>query len=78
MVSTSQVDSGRASGVSRLTALLSAAGLALLGYGTWMHVSVAGQARCDGCARWHPLFVLAPLAVGGALFIVAVALAAFR
>jgi hypothetical protein len=78
MVSALQIESERGSGVSRLPVLLSTAGLALLGYGTWMHLSVAGQVRCDGCTPWHPLFVLAPLAVGGTLSIAASALLAFR
>lgn len=41
-----------------------ALGLALVGYGYATHLSVVGRARCDGCAPFHPLFVLAPVAAG--------------
>ncbi|WP_255148941.1 hypothetical protein [Halorarius halobius] len=47
-----------------LGVLLVGVGLALTGLG--FHVEAAG-ARCDGCAPYHPLFVLAPVASGAAL-----------
>lgn len=46
--------------------LLLLVGLGLLMYGSYAHLSVANTARCDFCAPWYPLFVLAPLSVGGA------------
>lgn len=55
--------------------MLFAAGLALVGYGASVHLSVAtrvGAGRCDGCAPAHPLFVVAPLAVGAPLIAAAV------
>jgi hypothetical protein len=54
-------------------AVLVAAGLALTGSGAYLHFSIAGRAsagRCDGCDPWHPLFVLAPLAVGAGFVLV--------
>lgn len=49
-----------------LGVLLVGVGLALTGVG--FHVEATGP-RCDGCAPFHPLFVLAPLGVGAALTI---------
>jgi hypothetical protein len=46
---------------------LTLAELLLVGYAISTHLSIAGQARCDGCAPFHPLFVVAPFAVGVAL-----------
>jgi hypothetical protein len=49
---------------------LLAIGLALASYGAYLHLSIAGRVRagdCDGCAPWHPLFVVAPLVLGSAL-----------
>lgn len=60
--------------VSLLPALLSLVGLALLGVGTYAHLSVASRAHCDGCEPWHPLFVLAPLVVGVVIVGIAVAI----
>lgn len=45
-------------------------GLALASYGAYLHLSIAGRVQagnCDGCAPWHPLFVVAPLLLGSAL-----------
>ncbi|MBX0322242.1 hypothetical protein EGH21_04250 [Halomicroarcula sp. F13] len=42
-------------------------GLALSGYGGYTHLTVAARVsagQCDGCAPWHPLFVVAPIVVG--------------
>lgn len=53
---------------------LGLAGMALIGYGGSVHLSVSaavGSGRCDGCAPWHPLFVVAPIVVGAALLTVA-------
>lgn len=47
--------------------LLVVAGLALSGYGSYVHFTVAARVaagRCDGCAPWHPLLVVTPLVVG--------------
>ena len=52
-----------------LASVLFVAGIALLGYGTYTHFSIAGVARCDACAPWHPLFVLAPLGLGALLVV---------
>ena len=44
-------------------------GLALAGYGAYLHVSIATRVQagsCDGCAPWHPLFVVTPLVLGSA------------
>lgn len=61
--------------VARLLASgLGLVGLALIGYGGPVHLSVAaavGRGRCDGCAPWHPMFVVAPIVVGAALLTVA-------
>lgn len=64
-----------------LPAALALPGIALAGYGGYTHLSIAAQVasgRCDGCAPWHPLFVVAPLVVGLALLLGAVALVARR
>ena len=45
-------------------------GLGLVGAGGYFHLTLAARVaagRCDGCAPWHPLFVVAPLVVGTAL-----------
>lgn len=45
-------------------------GLVLASYGSYLHFSIAGRVQagnCDGCAPWHPLFVVAPLVLGSAL-----------
>lgn len=47
-----------------LGVLLVGVGLALTGVG--FHAQATGP-RCDGCAPYHPLFVLAPLGVGAVL-----------
>ena len=47
--------------------LLFLIGLVLSGYGSYTHVTIAarvGAGQCDGCAPWHPLFVITPLVVG--------------
>ena len=64
--------------VGVLSATVAAAGVVLLGYGASAHRSVTGVARCDGCEPWHPLFVVAPLVVGGVLVVVGSALLARR
>lgn len=61
--------------VGVLPVIVTAIGVVLLGYGLSVHRSVTGVARCDGCAPWHPLFVVAPLAVGGVLVVVGALLA---
>ena len=61
-----------------LPAVVAAVGVVLLGCGLSAHRSVAGVARCDGCEPWHPLFVVAPLVVGGVLVVIATALFARR
>lgn len=61
-------------GSGLLAGLLLVAGLGLAGYGGYVHVTVAARVsagRCDGCAPWHPLFVLAPLVAGAALVLLA-------
>lgn len=58
------------------TGVLLAVGIAIAGYGGYMHLTIAAQVRtgqCDACAPWHPLFVLAPLIVG----VMAVLMAAY-
>lgn len=64
--------------VGFLPLLVAAVGVVLLGYGLSVHRSATGVARCDGCAPWHPLFVVAPLVVGGVLVVVGSALFARR
>lgn len=71
MVPSSEPTRDRAQ-VPLLPALLSLVGLALLGFGTYAHLSVAGRSHCDGCEPWHPLFVLAPLVAGAVTVGVAV------
>jgi hypothetical protein len=64
-------------GRSALVGLLLVSGVALAGAGTYLHFSIAAQVRvgqCDGCARWHPLFVVAPIVTGVAIVAVAVSL----
>ncbi len=59
----------RVSPATALAALLLVSGLALAGFGLALHVQIAGYlsaGRCDGCAPWHPLLVVAPLVVGTA------------
>lgn len=54
--------------------LLAVGGLALAGYGTYLHFSIAARVsagQCDGCAPWHPLFVVAPIVVGTVLLVLA-------
>lgn len=55
--------------VRLLPVLVAAVGVVLLGYGLSAHRLATGVARCDGCAPWHPLFVVAPLVVGGVLVV---------
>lgn len=55
-----------------LGGLLLVPGLALAGYGSYLHFSIAARVsagQCDGCAPWHPLFVVAPIVVGAALIL---------
>jgi hypothetical protein len=49
------------------------AGLGLAGTGSYLHLTIAARVRagnCDGCAPWHPLFVVAPLLVGIVLVLI--------
>lgn len=42
-------------------------GIALASYGGYTQYTIASKVAagaCDGCAPWHPLFVVAPLVVG--------------
>lgn len=42
-------------------------GTALASYGGYTQYTIAAKVAsgvCDGCAPWHPLFVVAPLLVG--------------
>ncbi|MFC7020195.1 MULTISPECIES: hypothetical protein [Haloarcula] len=53
-----------------LGGLLLVPGLALAGVGSYLQFTIATRVsagQCDGCASWHPLFVVAPLVVGAAL-----------
>jgi fucose permease len=64
----------------RLPALLAAAGVASVGYGTYMHLTMGdrtlGNCVASGaCDPWDPQWVLAPLALGAILLVVGVALA---
>jgi hypothetical protein len=55
-----------------LAGLLVAAGLGLVGWGTYLHLQLAGRlgaGACDGCSPWHPLFVVAPLVLGSGLLV---------
>lgn len=57
--------------------LLLLVGLGLVGWGGYLHLTIAGRVRagaCDGCAPWHPLFVVTPLVVGTASLLAAGAL----
>jgi len=52
---------------SAIAALL---GIPLASYGGYTQYELSRQVAtgaCDGCATWHPLFVVAPLLVGVAL-----------
>lgn len=52
-----------------LASVLLVVGLGLAGYATYLHFKITGQLQaghCDGCAPWHPLFILAPLLIGSA------------
>ncbi|NHN41130.1 hypothetical protein G9C85_05700 [Halorubellus sp. JP-L1] len=43
------------------------AGLGLASYGGYTQYTISravADGACDGCAPWHPLFVVAPLVVG--------------
>jgi hypothetical protein len=45
-------------------------GMALASYGAYTQYRISRQlaaGACDGCAPWHPLFVLTPLIAGIAL-----------
>lgn len=56
------------------TGLLLVAGLGLTGYGSYIHLTVTarvGAGQCDGCAPWHPLFVLTPLLIGVGMILMA-------
>lgn len=65
----------RSSGSQKTPARLASATTALLGlvlasYGGYTQYTIASQlaaGTCDGCAPWHPLFVVAPLVLGVAL-----------
>ena len=70
----SPLGSGDRTRVGLLPVTVAAVGVVLLGYGVFAHRSVTGVARCDGCEPWHPLFVVAPLVVGGVLVVVGSAL----
>lgn len=52
-----------------LTALMAGLGVSLVGYGAYIHVTIAAKTRCDACDPWHPLFVVAPLVIGSLLVI---------
>ena len=67
-------DGGGRSGGILLPGVLAAAGAALLGYGAYAHFSVVGRTRCDGCAPWHPLFVVAPVVLGAVLVVAGIGL----
>ena len=57
-----------------LTGLLLFVGLGLAGVGSYFHLSIAAgvsAGQCDGCAPWHPLFVVTPIVVGVATLVVA-------
>lgn len=54
-------------GSNLLIGLTLFAGVGLIGTGSYFHFTVVTQVstgHCDGCAPWHPLFVLAPLGLG--------------
>ena len=57
-----------------LAVLTVVVGIGLVALGTYAHFG-AVVARvigdCDGCAPWHPLFVIAPLVVGTAAAVAA-------
>lgn len=57
--------------------LLGLLGAVLAGYGAYTHFSIAARTNCDGCAPWHPLFVVAPLVLG-ALLLVGAAVLRYR
>jgi hypothetical protein len=69
-VSTNAAATGGADRVRIVAGGLLTIGLALASYGAYLHFSIAARVRagnCDGCAPWHPLFVVAPLVLGSAL-----------
>jgi|GEM_PF-1857445 hypothetical protein len=54
--------------IASATAVL--VGLALASYGGYTQYTISSalaRGACDGCAPWHPLFVVAPLVLGIAL-----------
>ena len=70
MSAATRTESGEGGGWKKaLVGIFSIVGLGLVSYGAYTHFSIAGQVRCDGCAPWHPLFVIAPLVIGSALIL---------
>lgn len=56
-----------------VSVLLVIAGLAVAGIGWYIHLTVTTEVtagQCDGCAPWHPLFVVTPLVLGLGLVLV--------
>ena len=64
-------------GHSAFVGLLLVSGLGLAGAGTYLHLTIAARVsagQCDGCAPWHPLFVVTPIVAGVVIAAVAVLL----
>jgi hypothetical protein len=52
------------------SAIAALVGFALTSYGGYTQYAISRRlaaGACDGCAPWHPLFVVAPLLLGVAL-----------
>ena len=61
---------GGRSVAERIARPLIVVGLGLVGWGTYLNLRLGAQlsaGRCDGCAPWHPLFVVAPILLGAVL-----------
>lgn len=65
---------------TRLGGLLVGVGVALVGYGNYVHLTVGDRTlgHCDGCDPWHPPFVVAPLVAGATLALAGSSLLAMR
>jgi hypothetical protein len=69
-VSSTQPASDRITLTRAASAFVALLGIALASYGGYTQYRIASRlaaGACDGCSPWHPLFVVAPLALGIAL-----------
>jgi hypothetical protein len=69
-VSSRQSASDRITPTRAASAFAALLGIALASYGGYIQYQIASRlaaGACDACSPWHPLFVVAPLALGIAL-----------